>query len=230
VLEEGRLRSELEPGGLRLLEHGLAREAVLHRRPHRRLALVEVDVRQQPSRLEGAGQAAERRGGVGEVVQRVHHQHPVAARVGQQRVVGQAEHRSHVAQPRLRHALAQHREDARVDVDREDVAALAHRLRDAPGEVTGAAADLSHRAPGRELQRRHHRVGLLPGVALGVLQLRQVQLEVARVAVLVEILRRVFVPVRVAVAVRRSVAVAVSAHGVALAGVRAAAQAVMLAR
>lgn len=155
------------------------------RRSHRQLPPVEVDDHDSPAGREPSRQLPQIAGGVGEVVERIHHQDDPASAGRQRAAHSLREDGVDVFDPGLSDAPPDLLDHARVHVDGVDGA----RRADGPGhpqrQVSRARTHVAGDVARTERQRLDDPAGHLPGLPLGVLELAQVALEVDRVAVLV---------------------------------------------
>ena len=89
--QEAALAHQSEPGAPSVAYERFRRNAPLEGRTHRRLARVPVDVHDAPARDQRAGETAQERRAVREVMVRVHDHREVARARRQQRVVAEPE-------------------------------------------------------------------------------------------------------------------------------------------
>ena len=144
---------------------------------------MEVDVREASARPERAGELAEIRGAVGEVMVGVHDERQVAARRRQQRVVVQREYGRHVPHARLREPLPEDREDPRLGLDGEDAPPWSHRAGEPEREIAGAGADLAHGLAATQAEQADDATRTLPPRAVRRLHAREKGAEILPVAV-----------------------------------------------
>src|SRR4029079_14341575 len=80
------------------------------------------------------------------------------------------EHRDNYVQMLELRAFAQRAHHVGLDIDREQLA-VGYAGRDTHGEVARAGAEIGDTAPGLQLQRIEDLIGLLPGIASGIVEL-----------------------------------------------------------
>jgi hypothetical protein len=177
-----------EPRTSRVAQKLFAGHAMVDRRPHRGLALLEVDTDEPPAGLQGFRRAPEKRRTVREVVVRVHDHHHVELGGRQVRIVAAAQHRRDVAHVRLHEALAESLEVRQPGIDGVDAAARADGARERQREEAGTGADVGDRRPGTHAGSPHDARRLLPLHPLGREHAADERLEVLRAEAIVAVM------------------------------------------
>jgi hypothetical protein len=189
------LGGEREASAPGIAQEVLTRDAVLDRRAHRSLALLEIDGDHHATPPERFRHAAEEPRAVREVMVAVHDEHDVADARRQVGIVASAQDRRHVPHPGLHQPEAKAFEVRQARIDRVDATARADGAGEGDREVARPGAHVRDDGAAPDAESGHDAPALLPPVTRRIEHAAHERLEVRRAEAIVGVTSGLALPV-----------------------------------